>query len=327
MAAPIEVELATERGVQITAPQQWLQLLARLGVDNVRIRIAIPGDEPKLSNNGTDGEPRHHVVGLLTAKNELRLPGGTFRANDRDKLAAYFKKLGAEGSQGVTAPRGRFGLTEQQFVAVHADLTQSVDFPTKGQSLRTVLDRLQSKLALKITPTAATEQVIRSAAPIADEVSGLSAGTGLAIVLRGYGLALIPEKPLGQPLVHRIAVTAVDKTHEDTNSQLDAWPIGTESESSPAKLAPVLMETLNVEIDGYTLAEAVNAIAPRIKLAIYWDHAMLATHKIDPAAVKVKLPRTRTYYKRVLDRVLAQGRLALQLRVDESGTPFLWITK
>ena len=37
-APPIELELVTERGVQITAPHEWLQLLASIGVDDVRIR-------------------------------------------------------------------------------------------------------------------------------------------------------------------------------------------------------------------------------------------------------------------------------------------------
>jgi hypothetical protein len=41
----------------------------------------------------------------------------------------------------------------------------------------------------------------------------------------------------------------------------------------------------------------------------------------------VTLPRTKTYYKRVLDRVLAQARLGAQVRIDEAGTPFLWITR
>ena len=86
------------------------------------------------------------------------------------------------------------------------------------------------------------------------------------------------------------------------------------------------MEFLNVEIEGYTLQEAIDAIAPRLKLPIFWDHAAFAEHKIDPATIQVHVPRTRTFYKRILDRVLAQARLA-ELRVDEAGTAFLWISK
>ena len=73
-APPIELELATEPGVQITAPHEWLQLLADLGMENVRIRAAQAGDQPKISNLGTDDRPRYHVLGVLTAREELR-PG------------------------------------------------------------------------------------------------------------------------------------------------------------------------------------------------------------------------------------------------------------
>ena len=45
---PIELELVTERGVQITAPQEWLQLLAGIGIEHVQIRGSRQGDEPKV---------------------------------------------------------------------------------------------------------------------------------------------------------------------------------------------------------------------------------------------------------------------------------------
>ena len=39
----------------------------------------------------------------------------------------------------------------------------------------------------------------------------------------------------------------------------------------------------------------------------------------------VKLDRTRTYYKRLLDRLVFQARLNAKLRIDEAGRPFLLI--
>jgi hypothetical protein len=317
-APPIELELASERGLQITAPQQWLQLLAGLGVENVRIRAANPADKPAIDNRGTADRPRYHVVGILTASEELRLLGGTFRATDRQKLSDFFARLSTDGPESLTAPRGRFGLTEKDFTAAHADLAQPIDFTTHGQPLHAVLDRLQAKFSLRIAPDAAANQIIRAATPVADNVGNLTAGTGLAIVLRSYGLALRPEKPLGQLVALRIIpIDSVD----------DAWPIGWESKASPRETVPALFEFLNVEIEGYTLQEALDAIAPRVKLPLYWDHAALAKHKIDPTTIQVHVPRTRTFYKRILDRVLAQARLTGTLRVDEAGTAFYWITK
>ena len=52
----IELEIATERGLQITAPQEWLQLLAGIGIEHVQIRGSQQGDQPNVTNRGT-GEP------------------------------------------------------------------------------------------------------------------------------------------------------------------------------------------------------------------------------------------------------------------------------
>jgi hypothetical protein len=317
-APPIELELVTERGLQITAPHQWLQLFAKIGVTNVRIRTASGSEQPAVDNRGTTEQPRFHVVGVLTARNEVQLPGGTFGQGERQKLADYFARLSADGPESMTAERGRFGLTEKEFTAAHADLAQPLNFITKGQALQAVLKRVQQKLTHPLTLDAAADQAIRTAPPIADDVSNLTVGTGLAILLRANNLALQPAKDVGRPVELRIV---------STSEANDAWPIGWESQSSPRETAPMLFESLNVEIAGYTLTEAINAIGPRLKLPIYWDHAALAKHKIDPATIQVTLPRTRTYYKRILDRVLAQARLHGAVRVDEAGMAFIWITK
>jgi hypothetical protein len=317
-APPIELELATERGLQITAPHQWLQLFADLGITNVRIRTATGGEKPAVENRGTTDAPRFHVVGLLTARDEVKLPGGTFHTSDRQQLADYFTRLAADGPQSLTAERGRFGLTEKDFAAVVGDLSQPIGVDTKGQPLPAVLNAIKQQLAQQVAPDEAAQRIIRTAKPVADDFSELAAGTGLAILLRNYNLALLPKKEVGQPT--QLQIVRFDPAN-------DSWPIGWESQSSPREIAPTLFESLNVEIEGYSLTEAIDAIAPRLKLPIYWNHAALTQHKLDPATVQVHLPRTRTYYKRILDRILSQARLHSQIRVDEAGTVFLWITR
>lgn len=317
-APPINLELATERGLQITAPRRWLQLFTDLGIENVRIRSASPGDEPKATNRGTDARPRYHVVGILTAREVLMLPGGTFRATDRAKLRDYFDRLAADGSEALTAPRGRFGLTEKQILTLHAELAQPLNLSTEDVRPTAVLDQLQSKLGVPIVLDAAAEAALSAGELFSDDISELTIGTGLAILLRSYGLAIYPEKPRGKPVQLRIA--PLDENHE-------SWPIGWDPERAPSEVAPMLMESLNVEIANYTLRETLDAIEPRVKIPFLVDHHTLAAHDINLDQVQVKIPQTRTFYKRILDRALAQGRLAGQLRVDESGTPLLWITR
>jgi hypothetical protein len=331
-AAPIELELATERGVQITAPHEWLQRLADMGIENVRIRGMRTGDEPRVDNRGTAERPMYHVVGIITARGQLLLPGGAFSSADRSRIKDYFDRLAADGADSLTAPRGLFGLTESELKTVFADLAQPIDFETKGQPPSALVERLQAKFASKIVFDAGADRVLRNATPLADELRGVAAGTGLAMALRSAGLVLRPEKSRGQPVVDRIAGAEAGSISQSTlgktsGAEITNWPVGWEPRGTPGQTAPSLFEFLNAEIDGYTLEETLAAIGPRVKVAIYLDHAALAADGIDPAKIQVKLRRTRTFYKRVLDRVLSQARLGSQVRIDEAGKPFLWITR
>jgi hypothetical protein len=329
---PIELELITEQGLQITAPQQWLQLLAGIGIEHVQIHGGGQGDEPMIKNRGTGRTASYQVVGILTSKGQLRLPGGTFTKADRAKLKDYFAQLGADGADAVTAPHVRFGLTEKELTAVLADLAQPIDFETKGQAPRAFIDRLQTKLSFKPSVDAEAEQALRTGAPAVDELMGVSAGTALAITLRNCGLVMRPEKKRGEPVAYHVVVAGPDATRGRTRGKMTApdmqyWPIGWEPEKSPGEIAPALFQQRNAEIDGYSLEEALGAIGPLLKMPMYFDWAALKARKIEPAKIQVKLAKTRTTYKLVIDRILSQAHLASDIRVDESGQPFLWITR
>jgi hypothetical protein len=329
---PIELELVTEQGVQITAPQQWLQLLAGIGIEHVQIRGSRQGDKPKVTSRGSTKAANYQVIGVLTSRDQLLLPGGTFTKADRAKLKDYFAQLGADGADSVTAPHIRFGLTEKKLTAVLADLAQPIDFETKGLAPRAFLDRLQTKLSFKPSVDAEAEQAMRTAAPAVDDLTGVSAGTALAIMLRNCGLVMRPEKKRGQPVAYHVVVAGPDTVRQRTLGKMTApdmqyWPIGWEPEKSPGEMAPSLFQSRNAEIDGYSLEESLGAIGPLLKIPMFFDRAALKAHQIDPAKIQVKLAKTRTTYKRVIDRILSQARLASEIRIDEAGVPFLWITR
>jgi hypothetical protein len=330
--APVELELATERGVQITAPHEWLQLLTAIGVRDVRIRAQQIGDELEATNVGTADRPRYHVLGILSSGDRLKLPGGTFTKQDRAGLKDYFDRLSADGAESLTAARGRFGLTAKELQSVTADLTQPIDFETKDQPPLEVIERLQSSFTVQLALDPAAGRALGDAEPVADELRGISTGTGLAMILRRAGLVLRPEKKRGEPVTLRVLPASGDALTASTlgeteNDEIAVWPIGWRPEQTPGNTAPNLFRPRNAEIDGYTLAEALAAIQPRTHVPMYFDHAALAAKQIDPATIQVRLARTRAGYKRVIDRILAQARLHSQLRVDEAGRPFLWITR
>ena len=99
---------------------------------------------------------------------------------------------------------------------------------------------------------------LRAAKPFGDELKGVAAGTGLAMLLRNYGLVMRPEKSRGQPVAYRVAVAVVRfdllraRSERSRTKNPKNWPIGWEPDAAPVKIAPSLFEQLNAEIDGYT---------------------------------------------------------------------------
>jgi hypothetical protein len=152
---------------------------------------------------------------------------------------------------------------------------------------------------------------------VADQLQGLSAGTVIVAVLRPLGLVLVPRKEADGTI--KLWIT-------DVRNARESWPVGWPPETKPIETAPKLFNNLNVEIDDTPLSQALEAIGGRIEMPILYDHNSLARHRIDPAEAKVSLPAERTYYQRIINRMLNQVQLTSELRVDEAGTPFLWIS-
>lgn len=317
--ASISIEVVTEQGVQITAPSEWLQLLARIGQREVRIRSIQPGDAPRVEEGGTSDHPRYRVTALLTAGDVLQVPGGSFTRRDSAGLKDYFERLAADGPSRLTAQKGRFGLTEKEFDSVFQELSRPLAVPTEGVPLAKFIDQVKGRAKLPLAIDPAAEGALHKSAALKDDLQSLTLGTSLAIALRSADLVLLPHKERGKEVGLRIA--------RSQDVKEEAWPVGWKSEATPRQLAPKLFETLNAEVEGFTLEEAMAAMAPRIGVPIYWDHATLAKHKIDPGEVQVRLPRSRTHLKRVVDQLLFQGRVMGELRVDEGGTGFYWISR
>jgi len=88
---------------------------------------------------------------------------------------------------------------------------------------------------------------------------------------------------------------------------------------------PILYEFLEVEIENIPLSETIDAIGGRLEVPILLDRNKIVLHRID-MQTKVSFPPGRSYYKRILDRALFQGKLKAEVRIDEAGNPLLWIT-
>jgi hypothetical protein len=317
-AAPrVELELVAEEGVPPTGSQRWLVALRGVGFSDVRIRQSRPGDRIEVVQRGSDSAPRYLVFGVLTARDTLRLPGGEFRMQDTTGLKQWLAKLHEGGEQRLHETEGAFGLTPTQLVVVHEALSRPVDFDTRGQRSFEAMKRIAGGLSLPFMSDAAARQVMAGPETVADELRGLTAGTALAAILRPLGLVLVPRKAAGGEI--KLWIVDVRDTRE-------SWPVGWPLQAAPRETAPKLFNFLNVAIEDTPLTEALDAVGGRLEMPFLFDHNSLARQRIDPAEVKVSVPSGRIYYQNIIDRMLNQAKLNSELRVDEAGTPFLWIS-
>jgi len=319
LAAPptVDLELVTEPGLTIEAPQKWLAMLKEMGFSNLRIRSGERGDAAEIRKLGSDDKPHYSVTGIITSSNVLRLPGANIRLNDKTALRNWIAKLQDAGEEGVIAKKVMYGLTAKQMVQVHDALKEVVGFDTKGQKSGDIVRRIADEIGLDVEVGESASSVAKSDELIADEFHGLSYGTTLAAVLRPLGLVFVPEKKLGQDLCIRIT--------ESRNVE-KPWPVGWDAPTSAGKLAPEYFKTTNAEITDYVLADALAAIQKRVQLPMVFDYNSLARQRVELDKAKVSTKKGKKSYASVVDEILYQARLKAEMRIDEAEKPFLWIT-
>ena len=313
----VSLELVVEDQAAITTSHRWLEMLQDSGT-SVRIRGARPGDTAEVKQAGGSSTPSFHVTGVLTRRNTLRLPGGEISYVDKSGLQRWLDKLRSGGVEGLTAKPVAFGLTEPQFKELYEQLAVAVANETRGQPTASVLQGIQSQVPYSLSIVPSAQNAIATAAPVRDELEGIGAGTALAALLRPLGLAFMPVRGSSGEVILRI----------DRASQLsEFWPVGWPLRDNQRidTILPKLLQFLPVEIEDVTLDEALDVISQRLEAPLLWDHNGMAKHGIDPSTIQVALKPERTFYKKIIDRLLYQGGLKQELRVDEAGAGFLWI--
>lgn len=312
----VELELVAERGFAVTGQQKWLRFLKDFKLDNLRIRGGRPGDRPAIKTRETSGVVTHRVVGLLTPGDKLAVPGGLFRYGDRAGLTAWLDKIRGNGEDGLYARNMVFGLTEKQLVSLHEQLAAKVEFSTRGEQTADVIQRIGRGLPLRVTIDPAARRALAGNQPVRDELRGMGSGSAIAAALRPLGLVVAPQRQ-GTETLMRIG---------DVREVRESWPIGWPSSKGPGVTLPKLFKRLNVEIGEISVEKAVAAIQQRLEVPVLFDHNSLARKGIDIQREQVSLPPVNTYYKEILDRLLKQAKLKSEIRVDEAGRPFVWIS-
>lgn len=316
----LKVELLTgEAGNGIIA-QRWAGVFREMGV-RFRIRRAVLNDKPETSEQQVGTLRYVTVKGTLDRSGRIQFADRAFTRNDTDKMTEWFAGLKTYGAQGSPAGQPAWGLSKKQFSALHGELSRPLKLSTHGLKLEEALQNFPLPRQHPLRTTIATRSWLRTEftgdTTVRQELEGLSTGTALAILLNDYGLGFRPLRtPQGQ----------IEITVDPLSKTTDVWPIGWDLTKSRPETAPELFKLIPVEFDGVRLLDVTTAISTKTGVPILYDHFRIEAADIKLPTLTATHPSRKTSWSLMLRRITTPHKLTRRLRIDEQGTPFVWIT-
>ncbi len=317
-SARVELTVVYEQGGMLDKPQFWAERLGQAGISSVKLRLRRAGDHHGIEVAGTSDRPVYRVTAVLDSQDRLVIENRRFSRGDVGRLAAWLNDLSRTRPSGKSEEEaaGPFGLPKSQFDQVTVDLSQPVGFSTLGKPRREVLEGLAKRT---VYPVWLTPQVLESAGgeEMKAELAELSVGTALSYTLRTFDMGFEPKLEPQDKYRYKIIPLSPD---------VKTWPVGWKAEKPNRELVPKMFEFLNANVEGVPIAEVLGAVSKRLGTPVLYDPLSLKKHGLDPEKALVSNPTTRTSYAVLLRRVLFQAKMESELRVDDEGKPFFWIT-
>lgn len=314
----ITLEISCDARAPVGTQQKWIEMLQNVGADRVVSRTAASGT-PTVEETQTSSSTLVRVTGFIVG-GRLKLPGGSFSIRDRAGIKELLDRLRDDGAKVALADKKAFGLTSEQLVGLHQRLSEKVDFPTAGQRAGDVVSKLTNRSGLKFVLDHSARAAVNGNEKVAEELEGISIGTALATVARPLGLVVQPRREQGKSLeIHLIDSRNVNGEH---------WPIGWPISAAPLSVEPKLFEKLDVEIRGFRMKDALDAVEKRAGVPFFYDHNTLAREGIEMSDVRVTLVQKKASLIVAISKLLRQSkpRMSEEIRTDENGKAFLWIT-
>jgi hypothetical protein len=334
----IGMQLGTDRGISPLKVQQWVQLLEPLELRPLSIAPGDPRDQLDVREQSSAGGRHLTIYGFIDSRGRLLAPGHTFTLSDRAAIAEWIDELKRFGPRGSPAGKPLWGLTEGEFRRLYGQLSTPLGRSFEETPMAEVLEHcsritgvaisdnqrvlpLGSSTAGRRATASPLRRLAASPTPGRPVVTlhdyGLSVGTSLAYLLSQHNRAYRVEPTRdGPPRIVVLPQAACS----------DPWPIGWPSPKMPSELAPKLMKLTPVELVNAPADQVLDAVEKNAEVPFLYDHAALARSRIDLTQVAVNYVRKRGYWKKILDRAAFVARLDAELKTDEAGKPFVWIT-
>jgi len=314
----IELEVYSTSTTPLVLQHQWLEALSEVRADRVSAKTARK-PKPSVEESSFGGSEIILVKGVISNR-KIKLPGKSFSITDKRGIKAYLQSLRVDGAKTTLAEKKAFGLTSEQLVNVHSNLSGTFPSSTKDENAGRLLNRLTQSLPLKTNLSAAAKSAFNSDEKVTNNYQGLSIGTVVSIELRRHDLVIRPAPKQGRGVELEIV---------PTSAAPESWPQGWPPETAPITTFPKLFEVTALQLNNIELNTVLGAISRRLKIEFIVDPAAWKGKPVDLSTVKVTYNKKRSSYAAAIGSVLSQAKPQLrhEIRNDENGKPFIWITR
>ncbi|MDO4630236.1 MAG: hypothetical protein Q4C70_13740 [Planctomycetia bacterium] len=338
----IRLEIFCDGQLQPTAAHEWARELNSLRFQSVQIRA---GDSTDVLDIQPIGDRMYHVSGMLTRGNRILLPGdASFSLGQVRSIKPYLEELISALESDLAATQAaeeaeRSGASAQSETAqdtLFTDLAEPVNFSTQGISRRKVLQKLSRQFDSRVQFPKSIQTAFDEEDLVTEELNGIARGTALVYVLRYLGFCVVPVRAETSETSERAragAGTGTSDTSEtgwilrvvaaDRVNAADILPVGYPAEKATPD---VLFERFQANVDGATAETVLNSLQKRLDIPFLYDYNSMAGRGIELNAVTVKQRAGKFSYKQLLDAVLYQAQLQREVRTDEAGRVFFWIS-
>ena len=301
--------------------QRWGKVFQQLGLV-VTFRDGRPGERTQIANVPQQEPPTTSIIGLMEPDGRILIRDKKYSINDPQPLADLVQQVSEYGAAGPPDRSPQWGLTDEQFAFVTQQLSVPVSDQVKPRTAVEAIDSLQLPSVFQVRfADSAREQAFAVADIQPDALAqlvGMSKGTAMAIVLAQFGLGFRPlagERP-GYYIIE------IHAGGENDN----LWPVGWKTKETLFSINPALFKAVEFELEAVELKGLIAVIADRIGLSCFYSNNRLQAAGIDPEKLTYSRKRDKVSPSRMLTLLGDKFKMGLDVRCDEAGQCFLWVT-
>lgn len=316
----LSFEIVTTRGSSARlASQDWGRVFAKLGhIVTIRQQATANATIPDQAVTQTETRLSRRIkaVGLLDSRGRVHFGSKVFRASDEANLKAWIDGLKKYGVQGSPSGKPLWGLTAKQFDQAFIPLAKTMPTEVAGMTIQDAILAMEVDRRLTVNWDTGTKEIAAKAGIVTRNLNKFGKGTALAIMLNDAGLGFLPERQ-GDGTVTLLVVK---------KGQRALWPIGWPPKVSLSRTMPHFYKKTDVSLPKVSLTRVFSAVEKQTKVPILVDYPTLKAKGLDFEKMQADVRPRRMSWNSVIRTVSIQNRMNYDARVDEQGSPFVWVS-